>query len=632
MTSASTATPRKSRAGKRRERGAALILTVVVIMILTTLALTMATFTVTEERTATTYRDSLQTRAVAEAGARVVQEMFRSPTDRQLVPLYSATATADGAGWDYWGATDAAIETELNQKGIWRAERSGTNPAKYSGNDNRFFQGPFKDNWARLFSGTYSNDTAVAPDLYDLKFNCTNPNDATVVIPSTECWLDSKINALLNNGAVVNNKLDVNVNTGKITDISFYAPPTVGGRAYGLATIRITAVKYDTDLSTANVIARETIEAVMIDTTPKPAVLGNGNIVFVMQGGSMCGNGCEQIHANGNAQVGTITGGSDPMVTATGTISGGAASNKPNAKAVTTPHINPWDLAYKPTLTSELNMYYLAAARPLDIIWTNGDASDNTPARPCGPGLWSSCQDYGLEYTPAGAPKLRTAADTPYLYKWDSAGQGWTECDSGTSLDGGTACIGAPTFTVSRAADQPAAGTGDLNVIPYNVNAVPQTQFTITGKQDGATVLVDGKFYKSGSMDATMSIIAAGTIGFHASSTWYPAMSNRVMWISGRDLDTHSNCCASSNTCSTNLVGAGNPSIIAAHEQIVNDSQTALLGIIVGENRVNFDMTVNSTLALDLQKGDHGSLCNDPEYPWTLPVTPAIASMKTAMN
>ena len=176
------------------------------------------------------------------------------------------------------------------------------------------------------------------------------------------------------------------------------------------------------------------------------------------------------------------------------------------------------------------------------------------------------------------------------------------------------------------------AGTNDTNDIPYNITKVPQTQFSIGSAQNGATILVDGKFYKHGSMSTTMTIVAVGTIGFHSSSTWYPAMSNRTMWISGRDIDTHSNCCAPSNTCATNLGTPAAASIIAAHEQMVNDSQTAMVGIIIGENRVNYDPTVNSTLALDLQKGDHGSLCNNPDWPWAMPVTPAIASMKSAAN
>jgi hypothetical protein len=135
-----------------------------------------------------------------------------------------------------------------------------------------------------------------------------------------------------------------------------------------------------------------------------------------------------------------------------------------------------------------------------------------------------------------------------------------------------------------------------------------------------------------------MTIVAVGTLGFHSQSDWRPAMSNRVMWISGRDIDTHSNCCAGSNTCSTNLGTPDYAAIIAAHEQIKNDSQSALLGVLIGENRVNEDPTIGgsaaaSTLnALDLDSGDHGSLCNNPEWPWTMPVTPAIASMKSAAN
>jgi hypothetical protein len=622
------------RAARRGERGAALILTVVIIMVLTTLALTMAAFTVTEERTATTYRDSLQTRAIAEAGARAVQQMFFTPDDNALVPLYSSTATADdpdtntAPNWDYWGANDAEIETNLNKLGIWRKDRAGTSPTKYSGNDNRFFHSPFKESWARVFGGTYS--TTESENSYDLRFTCTDPTTgAKIANADTKCWLETKINKMLSTSN------DFSLNTGKITDISFYAPPAVAGRAYGLATIRVTAVKYD-DTGDTNVIARETIEAVIIDVKPKPAVLGNGDIVFVMQAGKMCGNGCEQIHANGTAEVGDISGGTDPMVTATEDVVGGSGSIKEDASEVSTPEINPWDLNYKPTVTAELNKYYLAAARPLDAVWTDGVATGNPAPRKCGPGLYSECQDYNLEYTTAGVDRPRAAANTPSLYKWDDVGQGWTLCSSGTTLNSGgvAACAGAPEFSVQRFADDTIGngGTGDLNDLPYAKHRIPRTVFEITAKQDNATVLVDGIFWKHGSLDATMTIVAVGSLKFHSSSTWYPAMSNRTMWVSGRDIDTQSNCCVSSNTCSTNLVSAGNASIIAAHEQIKNDSQTTLLGLIVGENRVNYDSTVNSSLALDLVKGDHGSRCDDPEWPWVMPVVPAIASMKTAAN
>lgn len=627
---------------RTRERGAALILTVVVVMILTTLALTMATFTITEERTATTYRDSLQTRSVAEAGARIVQEMFYDHKDRQLVPLYNAAATAAGTGWDYWGANEAAVETQLNALGIFRKIRAGATTPRYTGNQNRLFDGPFKESWGQVFGGIYNQDPNL--DQYDLKFNCTDPaTDALIANAATNCWLDTKINALLQAPPPVTDSEGYNLDTGKITDISFYAPPTTGGRAYGLATVRVTATKFDR--TSGAVMARETIEAIIIDVTPKPAVLGNGNINFVLQAGAMCGDGCEQIHSNGNAVVGNISGGTSPMVTATGTVSGGSGSTKPGAKEVFSPRINPWDLQYRP-VGAQLDRYYLVTTRNVDPRFLDGIAGNSPPDRPCGLGAYSTCQDYGLEYnspihaTAPNAPApARTAADVPKMYRWDAVGEGWTPCDTVSPLIGSTLCAGSTlSFTVTMQADDPVSGAGETNDIPFSPTRVPRTQFQITGAENGATVLVDGRFFKQGAMDAIMSIIAVGTLQFQSSSTWAPAMTNRVMWVSGRDLDTQSNCCVPSNTCSTNLTAATNTSIIAAHEQVRNDSQTALLGLIIGENRVNWDPSVGGTglpatlNALDLVKGDHASRCNDPEWPWAMPVTPAISSMKTAAN
>src|SRR5689334_20515831 len=112
---------RKSmRAKKQRppERGAALIITVIVIMVLMTLGLAMVAFTTTEERTATTYRDGLQAKEVAQAGVNIVTEMFRDPVDRKLVPLFStnsADCTAHTA--DYCGTDEATTEASLNTLG-----------------------------------------------------------------------------------------------------------------------------------------------------------------------------------------------------------------------------------------------------------------------------------------------------------------------------------------------------------------------------------------------------------------------------------------------------------------------------------------------------------------------------------
>lgn len=600
----------------RNDRGAALILTVVVVMVLTTLALTMATFTTTEERTANTYRDAMQTRAIAEAGVRIVQEAFRSPDDRALVPLYNAAAVASNTvppAYDYFGTTDAQINTQLEALGIWRAVRVGANPPLYSGNQNRFFQPPFKDNWAQVFAGLYNPDPNL--DVYDLKFNCTNPTTGAVV-PAADCWLEANFNSLLENTG------DVHTQTGRITDISFYGPPTENGKAYGICTVRVTAEKTD-----GPVVTRETVEAVIVDLNPKPAVLGNGSIVFKVQAGTLCGDGCEQIHANGDADVGPITGGKDPMVTATGDITGGATSKDPGATAVVAPEINPWDLNYRPTLSTELDKYYLVASRQLDAVWTDNNPANPAP-RPCGLGLYSWCQDYNLEYTEAGAVKPdRTAGSTPYMYKWDVVNNEWDECGSGINL---SCSLGGPTFTVDRNNDLAVAGTGDNNEIPFRKDRVPKTRFQIQTPMDGATVLVDGQFYKHGAMTATMTIVAAGSIEIESSTTWYPAMQNRTMWVSGRDIKTHANCCAPSNTCATNLGVAAAAGIIAAHEQIATGSQNALLGLLIAEHKVDYDDMITSNLAINSDNGDHGSLCNKPSWPWTMPVKPGLASLKTA--
>ena len=181
---------------KRNQRGAALILTVVVIMVLTTLGLAMVGFSTTEERTATSYRDGLQARATAEAGIRLAEEMFRNPSNRGMVPLFSSTASVCSAGnADYCGTDEASTETSLHTKGIWRASRSPISPARYTGSGNAFFVGPFGGDWGQTFGGTYSS--TAASDLYDLKFNCTDPSNSATVVTAANCWLDSQFNALL---------------------------------------------------------------------------------------------------------------------------------------------------------------------------------------------------------------------------------------------------------------------------------------------------------------------------------------------------------------------------------------------------------------------------------------------------
>jgi len=624
------------RTSTKNQRGAALILTVIVIMVLTTLGMAMVAFTTTEERTATTYRDSLQTRALAEAGVRIVQEMFRTPTDTNLVPVYRAGVSADDTdpvaapNWDYWGATLGVINTQLNEIGIWRKDRTGANPAKYSGNDNKFFYPPFRDTWSQTFGGSYS--TTDSTDIYDLRFNCHQNGILTnaLIATASQCWLDTKINALLVNNTVGTD--DWNIRPGKIVDISFYAPPAVNSTAYGITTVRVTAEKYDDQ---GVLLARETVVALIGDKNPEPAVLGNGNIRFITQAGQMCGDGCENIHANGNAEVGTISGGTPPMVTATGTVNIVSGSSQPNSSVVTSPDINPWDDAYKPKTSTDLANYFLATSGTLPVEWTDMDESNNPASRACG---LSTCQDYGLEY-PAGstvANGIRLATDVPNIYRWvDTSPKRWTQVGCATASGVNLSCGGLQ-LTVTPVNDiENLLWTGDTMPVPYNVFRVPQTEFALAAAPpDGYTLLVDGKFAKraNGSWNPRMAVISAGSQVYAAQTEWYPAStSQRVMWISGRDLDISANCCAPSNTCATNLVNNSAQGIIAVHEQMRATAQTALAGILIAENKVDRDTVVTgTTLAIDVQSGDHDYVCGVPSWPWIRPTKPEIFSMTTA--
>lgn len=610
-----------------RERGAALILTVIVIMVLTTLGIAMVTFTTTEERTASTFRDAAQARMVAEAGVRLVQQMFYTPTDRDLVPLYSSTGTADNSAWDYWGSGENATETQLNEIGIWRAARPGASPGRYVGASNGFLKPPFGSGWADVFGGTY----APTNDVYDLRFNCRNPSDNNLITNwATTCWLHTKLNALIDNSSS-----DWNLQTGRITDISFYGPPQVNGAAYGIATVRVTAEKRES-WPDGTLLSRETMIAIIGDATPKPAVFGDGNVIFATTGNrDICGNGCIAIHANGDLGVGNLTGGEDPMATASGGTISGTTSTQIYGSDLVTPEINPWDLTYRPSTSPDLDHYYLAAARQLDVVWTDDNAGNNPAPRPCGNMQFALCQDYQLEYEapPSTTPKAdRSSSGTAYLYQWDQSNKKWVQCDSRNSngtLGPGT-CTGAPSFSVTRANDAIVGSTTDDADIPFRALRVPAFNFRISDDGDDAIVLVDGKFDKHSAGDYDMTVIAAGSIQLHSSTSWKPTASNKVMFITGRDFSHHSSY--SAGGCPVDADTPDESGIVAAHEQIAGQSNATTAGIMIAENKVNHDTLVNSTVAITENQTTHAYACNEPTWPWALPTTPVILSMSTASD
>lgn len=616
----------------RRDRGAVLILTVVVIMVLTTLGMAMVTFTGTEEQTASVYRDSVQVRAVAESGVRIVQRMFQDPSDVNIVPQHGSVL---GTNVHYTGTNETDVETSLNAIGIFRMARTGAVPARYTGGPtgttNRFFLGPFNSSWGNIFGGVYSPPT----NLYDLQFR-----------RGTGTWINSKIDPLLATSS------DINRSTGVITEITFYGPPMVNNKAYGICTVRVTAEKYNG----TRVVARETIEAIIGDNNITPAILGNGNITS--SNFDACGSGCEQIHANGNVVIGNgnISGG-DPPISATGTVtSSGTISPaaQPNQPAVVAPDINPWDLAYRPSGTG-LNKYYLLASRQLDVRWTNDNPGDDLPAIVCG---LSQCQDYGLEYDPVSPFTVRTAraaTNTGYLYKWNTTFGDWDQIDSaasGGTLDSGGAEPFSWTFVAGDDIDVSAGSGPDTAVRPFNKNRVPRASFQISGISPNndsamgalATFLVDGRVDMSGSIGSPrawkVALVAVGSITSGSATNLRPATNSRVMVISGRDITMEASYnnqiqpCQGGPPTESNEAGLAS-GIIASHEQILFQGNSDSTGLVIAEHRVNLDVTVNNN-ATAIQFGggssNHGYVCGFPSWPWSRPTKPVIVSMTAAAN
>src|SRR6185436_404012 len=164
--------------------------------------------------------------------------------------------------------------------------------------------------------------------------------------------------------------------------------PSINGAAYGICTVRVTAEKYNgTEL-----LAREVVEAIVGDRTKRPSVMGSGDVVFEV---NLCGDGCENIHANGNLSVNAAPAGAgeEPVGTATGSVNSDSSDAGSAASYIPPPKINPWDLAYKPTTAAGLAKYYLVTARRLDAIWRDDIPGNNisnlqtgSSAEPCGNG------------------------------------------------------------------------------------------------------------------------------------------------------------------------------------------------------------------------------------------------------
>ena len=628
--------------GTRGTRGAALVVTLVVTLMLSMLGMAVVSYSASEEKTAASWRDRAQVSQVARAGVRMAQRMFDAPDDAMLVPIHG---------------THFVSETDLNRIGVFRTLR-GAIGSHYSGTDERLFRGPFRDSWERLFAG--ARDPSSGIDAYDLRFSCTDP-EGEPVAPG-DCWLATKLNSLIGNppGGL----------TPRITEISFYAPPTIDGRRFGYATVRVTAARFD---AANRLVAAETIEAVLGSATVQPSILADGDIEI--EEGRFCGE-CQRVHANGDVDAlsGSFFSGSRPPISATGSVRSGssslAAEPVSGAARIEPPPINPWDLLYRPTSAESLSKYYLLTMRAPTAEWTDGDPATVIAPRDCG---LSQCQDYGLEYT-AGfvAQAPRSSAGQGRLYRWNEATQNWdlvSETDGEEVPRATGLAIGSAVFEVWPHADVIAPAPTDAAALPFNSGRVAVASFRMNAAFDpaaddesqGITVLVDGGVMIGTPVGASdpelrepwrVSIIAAGSIHLAADAHIDPALPNRVMLIAGRDVviegelnaDLSASCCIDAPgflTPPDDEVLIASSAVIAAHEQISIAGRSTILGLMITENEINLDdardtagfrsasSAVMGSRAIHLAPGfRHARACGSPVWPWPEPVRTSVLSMR----
>ena len=234
----------------RRQRGSALLVTLMVIVGLSLLGLGYVSISETESAISVNQRNYNQALNVAETGAKAVVEMFQRPD----------------------GASDAGIlPGNLNVfKKIRYQTLSGTvtNVGRYKEDASwLMFDKPFKP-------------------LNTHRFLCTEANPDVIIDRSTTqgvAFLDE-----------FNSALFIDDEGGEITEIVVYAPPITGGTAnaqncidggvrYGVATIRVTAQKFDNsgEKSDDHVIAQRTVKMTIAEWPfpgPQGPVQSNANI------------------------------------------------------------------------------------------------------------------------------------------------------------------------------------------------------------------------------------------------------------------------------------------------------------------------------------------------------------------
>lgn len=263
---------RRSKRLLRKDRGSALLVSLMVIVGLSLLGLGFVAISETETAIAKNQQNVLQTQAIAEAGAKMVVEWFQDPV---------------------WGQTIGAMP---GNDPATNANLVNTKIPRVAG----AYSGVYKPN-----ATTRLLDKPYRPAGQDRFYGDENTGDIVINRTTDQASLDNFNDTLL--GASAEDK-----RTGEVTEVRIYAPPIVGGiltpngaatnpdgtsqqfwvggERYGVATIKVTAQQFrDTNLTgnnkyaSSNVMSMHSVKLVVGELPlPIPAgpIQGNASVSF----------------------------------------------------------------------------------------------------------------------------------------------------------------------------------------------------------------------------------------------------------------------------------------------------------------------------------------------------------------
>lgn len=259
---------RRSKQLLKRDRGSALLVSLMVIVGLSLLGLGFVAISETESAIARNQQNVLQTQAVAEAGAKLVVEWFQNP------------AWAQSAG-------GMPLNTSAN------ANLAAIKVTRVSG----AYAGVYKP-----LSTTLLMDKPYRPDPMNRFYADENTGDI-VINRKTDVATINAVNTILFGSSAEDTR------SGEITEIRIYAPPSIGGaltsngafnpdgtlqqfwggpvQRFGVATIKVTATQFrdplGDKLAVGNILSQHAVRLVVGELPlPIPAgpIQGNANVSF----------------------------------------------------------------------------------------------------------------------------------------------------------------------------------------------------------------------------------------------------------------------------------------------------------------------------------------------------------------